>query len=197
LTAAAAVLCGGCASPARPQTAAGATPLGAPRSPVRADLIDRIDPPDGGSSTIRLPEQITLPATYRLVLVEGHLMLVRAREGQTIPAGPTSLRIVAGEIARGELAYQPALLPQELAAEVAAGRESAARLEGALAGVMQRSWELAAQTERLEAQTRGLAALLPHPAGGASGPSPAPAPRPSPGPGDGGAAPAPIPGAEK
>jgi hypothetical protein len=150
----------GCASPARPQTAAGATPLGAPRSPVSPRIIDQIDPPPSEGAPIRLPEQITLPATYRLLLLDGHLALVRESGATALPAAPASLRIVAGEITRGELAYQPALLPQELAAEVAANRDNSARLETALADVMQRSRELAAQTARLERQTRELAALL-------------------------------------
>jgi hypothetical protein len=142
---------------------------------VRSEIIDRIDPPGPEAPTLRLPEQITLPATYRLLLVDGHLALVRASEGTVVPTGPTSLRIVTGEIARGELAYQPAMLPQELAAEVAANRESTARMERALAGVMQRSRVLAAQTARLEAQTRALAALFPAAAKGDRTSPPGPA----------------------
>jgi len=150
----------GCASDARPQTAAGATPLGAPRTEVRPELIDRVDSAASGPPTLRLPDRITLPATYRVLLLDGHWTLVKEADPSTLAAPPASLRLVAGEIARGELAYQPGLLPQELAAEVAASRESAARMDNALSSVMQRSRELAAQTERLEAQTRALAALL-------------------------------------
>ncbi len=65
-----------------------------------------------------------------------------------------------GEIARGELAYQPALLPQELAAEVAANRESSARMDNALSAVMQRSRELSAQALELQAQSSKLARLV-------------------------------------
>ncbi|HMD60468.1 MAG TPA: hypothetical protein VKG78_03505 [Opitutaceae bacterium] len=65
-----------------------------------------------------------------------------------------------GEIARGELAYQPALLPQELAEEVASNRESSARMDNALGAVMQRSRELSEQALELEAQGKKLAELL-------------------------------------
>lgn len=109
---------------------------------------------------IRMPDRITLPATYRLMLVDGHLALVRESDSQALQAGPTSLRIVTGENPRGELAYQPALLPQELAAEVASNRESSARMDNALETVMQRSRELSDQALELEAQSRRLAGLL-------------------------------------
>jgi len=139
-------------------------------------------------SPIRMPDRITLPATYRLVLVDGHLALVRETDAQALQPGPASMRIVMGEIARGELAYQPALLPQELAAEVAANRESAARMDNALDSVMKRSRELSEQALQLEAQGRRLAELLAaaqarvrelEPAG-APGPAKAPAAQPEP-----------------
>jgi len=164
----------GCASGSRPQTAAGATPLGVPRTEVRPDLIDRVDSAAGGPPALHLPDRITLPATYRVLLLDGHWTLVKEDNPSALAAAPASLRIVAGEIARGELAYQPGLLPQELAAEVSASRASAARMDDALASVMQRSRELATQTERLEAQTRALAALLaadPHSRAAAASPS--------------------------
>jgi hypothetical protein len=65
-----------------------------------------------------------------------------------------------GEIGRGELAYQPGLLPQELAAEVAANRESSARMDNALDAVMRRSRELSAQALELQAQSRKLAEMV-------------------------------------
>jgi hypothetical protein len=173
LLALAALALAGCASASRPQTAAGATPLGAPRTEVRPDLIERVDSA-GGPPELHLPDRITLPATYRVLLLDGHWTLVKEDNPSALAAAPASLRIVAGEIARGELAYQPGLLPQELAAEVSASRESAARMDHALSSVMQRSRELAAQTERLEAQTRALAALLaadPHRRPAAASPS--------------------------
>jgi hypothetical protein len=107
-----------------------------------------------------LPERITLPATYRLILLDGHLTLVREADAQALDPIPTSMRIVAGEISRGELAYQPALLPQELAAEVAANRESAGRMDNALESVMQRSRELSEQAKAAQEQSQKLAGLL-------------------------------------
>jgi hypothetical protein len=109
---------------------------------------------------VRLPARITLPASYRLMLVDGHLALVRETDPQALDSSPSSMRIVTGEIARGELAYQPALLPQELAAEVAANRESSARMDNALETVMRRSRELSEQALALEEQSRKLADML-------------------------------------
>lgn len=107
-----------------------------------------------------LPDRITLPAAYRLMLLDGRLTLVRESDAASLSPAPASLRLVAGEISRGELAYQPGLLPQELAAEVAANRESAARMDASLGEVMGRSRELSAQALELEEQSGRLAELL-------------------------------------
>jgi hypothetical protein len=153
----------GCTATNRPQSEPGAGSIGAPnpsfdRTVVRAAAQDATKAPE--SEAIRMPERITLPATYRLVLLDGHLALVRETDAQAMEPGPTSLRVVMGEEARGEIAYQPALLPQELAAEVASGRESSARMDNALEAVMRRSRELSEQARELEAQGKKLAELL-------------------------------------
>jgi hypothetical protein len=148
----------GCAAPSRLQEGPGAAHIGAPSLPVDAGLVGARAAPD--PVAIRLPDRLTLPASYRLILLDGHLALVRESDAQALAPAPASLRVVTGEIARGELAYQPALLPQELAAEVAASRESAARMDNALAAVMLRSRELSAQALELQAQSRKLADLV-------------------------------------
>jgi len=156
-------LLGACAAPTRPQAAPGAAGVGAPNPPVDRTVAAGLRPAyatGDDAVPIRLPDRITLPASYRLILVDGHLALVRETDAQALEPAPTSMRIVMGEIARGELAYQPGLLPQELAAEVAANRESAARMDNALESVMQRSRELSEQALALEAQGRKLAELL-------------------------------------
>jgi len=94
------------------------------------------------------------------MLLDGHLTLVRQSDAASLSPSPASLRLVAGEISRGELAYQPGLLPQELAAEVAANRESAARMDASLGEVMRRSRELSAQALELKEQSGRLAELL-------------------------------------
>jgi len=116
--------------------------------------------PSAGDAAVQLPDRIVLPASYRLVLLDGHLALVREADEQALDRAPASMRIVAGEIARGELAYQPGLLPQELAAEVAANRESSARMDDALEAVMRRSRELSKQALELQDQSKKLAELL-------------------------------------
>jgi hypothetical protein len=107
-----------------------------------------------------LPDRIVLPASYRLVILDGRPTLVRETDSEALRGAPASLRVVTGEIARGELAYQPGLLPQELAAEVAQGREAAARMDEALESVMRRSRELSEEAVRIEGEVRRLADSL-------------------------------------
>lgn len=151
------LLASGCSGPARVAsplargTAAGATPVGPPPLIAAAGAED---------AAIGLPDRITLPAAYRLMLVDGHMTLVRETDPKALEGAPASLRIVAGEAERGELAYQPGLLPQELASEVAANRESSARMDNALADVMKRSRELTLQAQELQAQSRKLSEML-------------------------------------
>jgi hypothetical protein len=160
LAAALAVVCG-CAAPSRPQTSAGASHVGAPDPSVDSSLVGRsLTRGNPGADAIRIPDRLMLPASYRLVLLDGHLALVRETDPQALEPAPASMRILTGEIARGELAYQPGLLPQELAAEVAANRESSARMDNALEAVMRRSRELSAQALEVQAQSRKLAELL-------------------------------------
>lgn len=157
------VLLGACTAQSRLQSSPGAAHVGAPSPAVDPAVLGGAAPARRNAADpepIQMPDRITLPATYRLILVDGHLALVRETDRQALEPAPTSMRIVMGEIARGELAYQPALLPQELAAEVASNRESSARMDNALGDVMQRSRELSEQALELEAQGRKLAELL-------------------------------------
>jgi hypothetical protein len=151
-----------CSAPRLPQGGPGAAPVGAPDSPVSAGAMETALSADrwGAPGPVQLPDRITLPAAYRLILVDGHLTLVRETDAQAFDARSPSLRIVTGEIARGELAYQPGLLPQELAAALAADRETCARMDGALDAVMKRSRALSEQAMELEAQGKRLAELL-------------------------------------
>jgi hypothetical protein len=163
IAAAALLLCCSCSSPGRLDGGPRAASVGAPHMEVdRSVLGGPAQPASGGASeaAVRLPDRISLPASYRLLLLDGHLTLVRESDEQALEAPPASLRIVTGEIARGELAYQPGLLPQELAAEVAANRESSARMDNALEDVMKRSRELSDRAAELEGQSRRLAEML-------------------------------------
>jgi hypothetical protein len=159
VAAACAALLFGCSSPGRPQAGPGAAPIGAPDPRVDPSVAAG-EPPVTASGGLRLPDRIALPASYRLVLLDGHLTLVREADAQALEPSPASMRILTGEIARGELAYQPGLLPQELAAEVAANREGSARMDNALEAVMRRSRELSAQALELRDQSRRLTELL-------------------------------------
>jgi hypothetical protein len=157
-----AALLGGCAARNAPQAALGASAVGAPELPVGAAAIDQALRSAGQGphrADVRLPERIVLPAAYRLMLLDGHLTLVRDTDPQVLEPSPM-MQIVPGDTAPSEAAYQPALLPQELAAAAAADRESSARMDNALESVMRRSRELAAQAMELQAQERRLAEVL-------------------------------------
>src|SRR5258708_20394764 len=96
--------------------------------------LDRVDPP--GDRPLRAarppagitpPEMIFLPAAYRLVVLNGQTVLVRETDEAAMRPAPASMRVVTGEIARGELSYQPALLPQEIAQELVKVRQAHAQ----------------------------------------------------------------------
>lgn len=131
--------------------------VGAPESAVDRSVVGAIAaaPPPA-----RPPDRLALPAAYRLVLLDGQLALVRESDAEALAPAPASLRVVVGEVARGELAYQPGLLPQELAREVAANRESSARMDNALDQVLERSRDLARQALQLQEESRTLAGRL-------------------------------------
>jgi hypothetical protein len=149
-----------CSSAGHIQGGPAAERVGAPIPAADPALLGRQALGEPAGAPIRLPERIALPASYRLLLLDGHLALVRESDEQALEPAPASMRIVTGEIARGELAYQPGLLPQELAAEVAANRESSARMDNALESVMKRSKELSEQAAELGVQSRRVAELL-------------------------------------
>jgi len=145
LLAAATALAGGCANPRQPQAAPGASRVGAPDPRVDATLAGRGSPAEAAPRTAppsASPTASRLPASYRLMLLDGHLELVRETDPQEILRAPATLRLVAGELARGELAYQPGPPAAGAPAEVAANRESSARMDNALEEVMRRSREL-------------------------------------------------------
>jgi hypothetical protein len=158
-----AIILSSCASANRPQAGPGAERLGVPAhegDPGVAGGAPAAPSCAADPGAIQLPDRITIPASYRLMLVDGHLALVRETDAQSLDPGPAALRIVTGGMAQGELAYQPGLLPQELAAEVASSRASAARMDSALDTVMARSRELSQQAVALEAQAKKLAELI-------------------------------------
>ena len=81
-------LLGACAAPSRPQAAPGAAHVGAPSPPFDQAVLDARPPRPTATAPgrwpIRMPDRITLPATYRLMLVDGHLALVRETDAQAL-----------------------------------------------------------------------------------------------------------------
>jgi hypothetical protein len=150
---------GACTHPGSPQSAAGASPLGLPPRQVSAAAVEearRESAVRPDRESIGIPEVLGVPDDYRLIVLDGHWVLVRDAGRQE--ADPS---------------LQPALLPQELAAEVASARESSARMESALRAVMQRSQELSDRAAELEAQAKRLSAQAVAPATPGQPPEPA------------------------
>jgi len=148
------LLAGGCASP----RGNGPAPAGQEAAAARDGTGTEKQGHEGEAA--QLPDRIAIPAAYRLMLLDGHLALVRVSDEEALAAAPASLRIIMGELSRGELAYQPGLLPQELAAEVAANRESSARMDNALETVMRRSRELSDEALELKSESARMTELL-------------------------------------
>ena len=134
-----ALVLAGCAS-APPAALAPSGPARA-TSPVSAAAIARS----------AAPEVLPLPEAYRLMLLDGQLVLVRDHDpGQVV-------RIESGPTSSPE---HPELLPQEMAAEVERNRASGARMDNALKAVMDRSKDLEQQAQVLGEQSRKLADML-------------------------------------
>jgi hypothetical protein len=149
-----------CASPNRPQASPGAQGVGVPSRAVDSPLATANSGGKADDPAINLPDKIVIPADYKLMLLDGRLTLVRETDPRTIDPGPSSLRVITDVTDGGDLSYQPALLPQELAAEVASYKESSARMDNALDSVMQRSRELSDQAAELEVQAKRLGELM-------------------------------------
>jgi hypothetical protein len=153
------LLCG-CAAPDRPQIEHGATHVGVPRPQIDAAIVDEAQAPEASAAAaaIRPPDRMTLPATYRLMLVDGCMTLERETDGPSSEPEATPVGEVSG--AAGVRAYLPSPLPEEIAAEIAADHEAVLRMDRALEAVMLRSHELARQAVSLEAQSKKMAELL-------------------------------------
>jgi hypothetical protein len=110
-------LAAGCASnPGLINSKKGASLETAPRSPINVLVIDKIDPP-GMQPATTSPAMLTMPATYRQVTVDGRTMLVRETDPRKVLTTP-GVQVIAGDIANGDIAVQPGIMSQEIAAEI-------------------------------------------------------------------------------
>ncbi len=107
----------------------------------------------------RPPERIALPSDYRLILLDGSLVLLRDGGAAGRPIHLDGSLPAAGAVVR-----QPSLLPQELAAEARRSQEVTDRLERELQVVLARSHDLEEEAQALGRQSESLAALLTKPA---------------------------------
>lgn len=157
------LLLSGCNAPELPQSERGGTHVGVPRPQIDDAVLDQTQARDRGTvpaGAIRWPDRLVLPASYRLVLVEGHLTLERETDAQPLDPRASSIRILSGQVASNDPSGRARPLPPEWSAEIAADRESVLRMDQALEAVMERSHELARRAKELEAQSKKMAELL-------------------------------------
>ena len=122
--------------------AIGPTAPGRDTSPISPRTIEKAE---------AAPEVVPLPTAYRLMLLDGQLVLVRDHDPAQV------VRIESTPLSSPE---HPELLPQEMAAEVERNRASGARMDNALKAVMDRSRDLEQQAQVLGEQSKHLADML-------------------------------------
>ena len=149
----------GCSSSSK--RANGAKPQGVPQSPVSSEVIGRMDAADASSarpsaySAASLPNQIVVPAQYRLIYLEGRPVFVRETDVRRIAAHP-AVSLIAAEPGSGEVNLQPALLPQELAREIVANRAQTQAVMEIVPKIEQSVELLGQQAELLSRQNRQI-----------------------------------------
>lgn len=136
----------------------GATVQGAPRSPVEVQrvltaayeqgFLEVAGGGGGAKQTVQLPNQITVPGTYRQVLVDGSTMLVRETDQRQALVG-NRFNIISGDVSRGDLSFQPALLESELAAELVRQRAATAEMDESSLKMAEQAQELLKATQAL------------------------------------------------
>jgi hypothetical protein len=148
-----------------PKHARGATAQGAPVSDVSVLVINEVDPP--GPRQVRAAageaavtgEPMTLPATYRRMVVDGKTVLVRETDPRRMLASP-AVTYIAGDAGQGDVSVQPGLLPQELAAEIVRTRARSEALGSVLPQVLQRMDALAAEAKKMQEANLALVAHM-------------------------------------
>lgn len=164
IVACALIVSAGCSSPSKKTS--GAKPQGAPRSPVTPEVIERMDAADASSArplayaSPSLPNQIIVPAQYRLMYQDGRPVFVRETDARRISAHPAVL-LTSAEPGSGEVNLQPALLPQELAREIVANRAQTQALMEVVPKVEQSVEVLGQQAELLSRQNRQIMEIVP------------------------------------
>ncbi|AHF94960.1 hypothetical protein OPIT5_00050 (plasmid) [Opitutaceae bacterium TAV5] len=154
---------GGCAS-SGPAKRKGAAVQGAPVPDVSTEVVDLVDPPgrmDNGPRYVMgaFPGELTVPATYRAQVIDGKYVLVRETDPRRILSSP-SITVIAGDISGGDLAIQPALMPQEIAEEVTRNRVQTAELLRLLPEFRSQMDAMGKQAEELYRHNQVLAARL-------------------------------------
>lgn len=156
-----ALLISGCATTEQ-NARKGAQSPGQPKSPVSPRVVALVDPPDDTRprQIAANADRIVVPACYRMVIIDGQQTLVRESDEQAIQGNRGSLRVVKGEVARGEISYQPGLIEQELAEEVVRTRQAQAQTDEAAVELTKQSEELMKQSKLMQTQNKILATQL-------------------------------------
>lgn len=129
-----------------------------PVSPVSPALVN--DAASGDRKEAPAPTfqgDITVPGVYRAYVVNGRMVFVRETDPRKIAAAPSSMRIMMGNPEAGEITYQPLLLEQEHAIELAKTREQNARNQQLYLAMLSKVSDLEKATATMRDNTVQLA----------------------------------------
>lgn len=151
----------GCSANSR---AGAGVPTAAPQlgtSPGVAEAADqRISHrPSSLSGLVQLPDVIEIPATYRFQVLDGKLCLVKETDARKIAAGG-GVRLIGGDVTRNEFAVQPAILPQEVAAELTRNRAAQAEMIQSFSEAKRRMDQLLVEARTMQQRNEQLVQRL-------------------------------------
>lgn len=122
--------------------------------PISKAVLDKADPPATSQKVVLAPDQLIVPGTYRMMVVDGRTVLVRETDARKVLTSP-AVQIVAADQSGTDLSLQPALLPQEVSEEIVRNRAQTDAALRVLPGLMAEQRRQAEELRRLrEAKTQ-------------------------------------------
>ena len=117
--------------------------------PVSKAVLDKADPPELAAEKVTLaPNQLIVPGTYRMMVVDGQTVLVRETDPRKVLTSP-AVQIIAADQSGTDLSLQPALLPQEVSEEIVRNRAQTDAALRVLPGLMAEQRRQAEELQRL------------------------------------------------
>lgn len=137
----------------------GATIEAAPRSRISKGVMDQAV----ASSNVGqqrhdrpvLPNELVVPGTYRLVVVDGKTMLVQETDARKVLTSP-AVQIIAADPMTGDLSIQPAILPQEVTEEIVRNRGQTDQILRALPQILAENKRLSSEIKQLSEEITQL-----------------------------------------